>query len=30
MVMMTNIGGPKADEAIRALGADLYGRYAAK
>jgi CubicO group peptidase (beta-lactamase class C family) len=28
MVMMTNIGGPKSDEALRALGDDLYAHYA--
>lgn len=27
MVMTTNIGGPKADEAFKALGAELYARF---
>lgn len=27
MVMMTNIGGPKGDDAFKALGAELYGRF---
>lgn len=27
MVMMTNVGGPKADEALKALAAELYGSF---
>jgi len=30
MVMMTNVGGPKADEALKALAEDLYRRLAAE
>jgi len=30
MVMMTNVGGPKADEALRALAEDLYRRFASE